>query len=68
MIAATTIAEIELFISQRLLSLRSLESGFHIIAELFFSAITAITVMVEIIWKLGFNLIMAYFKRKYCLL
>ena len=27
-IAATTIAEIELFISQRLLSLRSLESGF----------------------------------------
>ena len=58
-IAATTIAEIELFLSQRSLSLRtlrslrSLESGFHMIAmiaELFlFSAI------VEIIWKPGFR-------------
>ena len=53
-IAATTITEIELFISQRLLLLRSLEIGFHMIAELFLSAITA---MVEIIWKLGFNII-----------
>ena len=41
-IAATTIAEMELFLSQRLLLLRSLESGFHMIAmipaiaELFF--------------------------------
>ena len=34
------------------------------IAEFFFSAITA---MVAIIWKPGFNLIMAYFKRKDCL-
>ena len=34
------------------------------IAEVFFSAITA---MVAIIWKPGFNLIMAYFKRKGCL-
>ena len=31
-IAATTITEIELFISQRLLSLRSLERGFLMIA------------------------------------
>ena len=78
-IAATTIAEIELFTSQRLLSLRSLrslESGF--IWSLwsprslkffffFFSAIAAITVMGAIMWKPGFNLIMAYFKRKNCL-
>ena len=41
-IAATTIAEMELFLSQRLLLLQSLESGFHMIAmipaiaELFF--------------------------------
>ena len=38
-IAATTIAEIELFLYQRplsLRSLRSLESGCHVIAELFF--------------------------------
>ena len=33
----------------------------------FFSAIAAITAMVAIIWKPGFNLIMAYFKRKDCL-
>ena len=33
-IAATTIAEIEKVLSQRSLSLRSLESGFHMIAEL----------------------------------
>ena len=36
----TTIAEIELFLSQRSLSLRSLESAFHMIAtidELFFA-------------------------------
>ena len=58
-IAVTTIAEIELFISQRLLSLRSL--------NFFFSAIAAITAMVAIIWKPGFNLIMAYFKCKDCL-
>ena len=38
------------------------------IAEVFFfSAIEAITAMVAIIWKPGFNLIMAYFKRKVCL-
>ena len=38
------------------------------IAEVFFfSAIAAITAMVAIIWKPGFNLIMAYFKRKDCL-
>ena len=36
---------------KRSLSLRSLESGFHMIAELFFSAIAAITVIVAIIWK-----------------
>ena len=58
-IAATTIAEIELFLSQQSLSLRSLESGFHMIAIiaalaelLFFSAITA---MVAIIWKPSFR-------------
>ena len=34
---------------------------------IFFSAIAAITAMVAIIWKPGFNLIMAYFKRKDCL-
>ena len=71
-IAATTIAKIELFISQRLLSLRSLKEWFHMkaaIAEVFFffSAIAAITAMVATIWKPGFNLIMAYFKRKDCL-
>ena len=33
-IAATTIAEIEKVPSQRLLSLRSLESGFHMIAAI----------------------------------
>ena len=40
------------------------------IAEVFFfflSAIAAITVMGAIMWKPGFNLIMAYFKRKNCL-
>ena len=39
------------------------------IAEVFFFffAVAAITAMVAIIWKLGFNLIMAYFKRKDCL-
>ena len=40
---------------------------FHMIAAIaeafFFSAIAAITAMVAIIWKPGFNLIMAYFKR-----
>ena len=52
-IAATTITEVELFISQR-----SLESGFLMIAmiaaiaKLFFSAITAI---VAIIWKPGLS-------------
>ena len=58
-IAATTIAEIELFLSQQSLSLRSLESGFHMIAIiaalaelLFFSAITA---MIAIIWKPSFR-------------
>ena len=47
---------------------------FHMIAMIaaiaevfFFSAIAAITAMVAIIWKPGFNLIMAYFKRKDCL-
>ena len=33
----------------------------------FFSGIVAITAMVGIIWKPGFDLIMAYFKRKDCL-
>ena len=33
----------------------------------FFFAIAAITVMGAIMWKPGFNLIMAYFKRKNCL-
>ena len=38
------------------------------IAEVFFvSATAAITAMVAMIWKPGFNLIMAYFKRKDCL-
>ena len=47
---------------------------FHMIAMIaaiaevfFFSATAVITGMVAIIWNLGFNLIMAYFKRKYCL-
>ena len=35
------------------------------IAEVFF--FSAITAMVAIIWKAGFNLIMAYYKRKDCL-
>ena len=35
-IAATTIADILKVISQRSLSLRSLESGFHMIADIFF--------------------------------
>ena len=35
------------------------------IAEVFF--FSAIATMVAIIWKPGFNLIMAYFKRKDCL-
>ena len=39
-----------------------------VIAEVFFfSAIPAITAMVATMWKAGFNLIMAYFKRKDCL-
>ena len=57
-IAATTITEIELFVSQRWLSLRSLESGFlriAMIAELFFSAIAATTAIVAIIWKPGLS-------------
>ena len=33
----------------------------------FFLAIAAITAMVAIIWKRGFNLIMVYFKRTDCL-
>ena len=37
------------------------------ITDFFFSAIAAITAMVAIIWKPGFNLIMVYFKRKDCL-
>ena len=52
----------ELFLSHRSLSLRSLESGFHMIAIiaaiaelLFFSAITAMVAMVAIIWKPGFR-------------
>ena len=56
------IAEIELFLSQRSLSLQSLQSGFHMIAIiaaiaelLFFPAIAAITAMVAIIWKPGFR-------------
>ena len=37
------------------------------IAEVFFfSATAAITAMVAMIWKPGFNLIMVYFKRKDC--
>ena len=47
----------ELFLSQGLLSLRSLESVFYVIAAIaelfFFSAIAAITAIVAIIWKLG---------------
>ena len=49
----------ELFLSHRSLSLRSLESGFHMIAiiaaiaELLFIAV--ITAMVAIIWKPGFR-------------
>ena len=58
-IAATTIAEIELFLPQRSLSLRSLERDFLMIAmiaaiaELFFSAIALITAIVAIIWRPG---------------
>ena len=44
---------------------------FHMIAMMlksfFFLRIAAITAMVAIIWEKGFNLIMAYFKRKDCL-
>ena len=44
---------------------------FHMIAAIaevfFFSATAAITAMVAMIWKPGFNLITAYFKRKDCL-
>ena len=63
-IAARTITEIGLFISQRSLSLRSLrslESGFLMIAmiaaiaELFFSAIAAITAIVAITLKSGLS-------------
>ena len=50
------------YLSQRSLSLRSLESGFRMIAIiagiaelLFFSAIAAITAMVAILWKPGFR-------------
>ena len=43
----------------------------HMIAAIaevfFFFAVAAITAMVAIIWKPGFNLIMAYFKHKDCL-
>ena len=46
-IAATIIAEIWKVLSQRSLSMRSLESGFHMISELFFSVIAVI------IWKPG---------------
>ena len=70
-IAATTIAEIELFISQQYVVAAIAGECFHIIAMIaevfFFSAIAAITAKVAIIWKPGFNLIMAYFKRKDCL-
>ena len=58
-IAATTIAEMELFLPQRSLSLRSLERDFLMIAmiaaiaELFFSAIALITAIVAIIWRPG---------------
>ena len=62
-IAATTIAEIVVAAIAG--------EWFHMIAMIaaiaevfFFSAITA---MVAIIWKPGFNLTMAYFKRKDCL-
>ena len=65
-IAATTIAEIVVAAIAG--------EWFHMIAMIaaiaevfFFSAIAAITAMVAIIWKPGFNLIMAYFKRKDCL-
>ena len=58
-IAATTLAEIEEVVSQRSLSLRSLqllESGFHMIAAIaehfFFSAIA---VTVATIWKPGYS-------------
>ena len=49
-IAATTIAEIEKVLSQRVLSLRSLESGFHMIA-----AIAEHSAIAAIIWKPDFN-------------
>ena len=59
-IAATTIAEIVVAAIAG--------EWFHMIAMIaevfFFSAIAAITPMVAIIWKPGYNLIMAYFKRK----
>ena len=65
-IAATTIAEIVVAAIAG--------EWFHMIAMIaaiaevfFFSAIAAITAMVAIIWKPGFNLIIAYFKRKDCL-
>ena len=47
------------FLSQRSLSLRTLESSFHVIAAItelfFFSAITVITAIVANIWKPGFE-------------
>ena len=70
-IAVTTIAEIELFISQRLLSLRSLESGFiwslrSLKFFFFFLSDRSYPSDGGDIWKPGFYLIMAYFKRKDC--
>ena len=53
-IAAITIAEIELFLSQRSLPVQSLNSGFHIIAAIanfFFFFFSAIAAIVAIIWK-----------------
>ena len=66
-IAATTIAEIVVAAIAG--------EWFHMIAMIaaiaevfFFSTIAAITAMVSIIWKPGFNLIMAYcLQRKLCL-
>ena len=53
---SSTIAEIEKVLSQRSLSLRSLESGFHMIeaiAKPFFPS--AIVAIMAIIWKPGFT-------------
>ena len=76
-IAGTTIAEIELLYLTAIVVAAIAGELSHMIAMIaaipeviiiFFSTVAAITTaMVAIIWKPGFNMIMAYFKRNDCL-